>query len=217
MLKYCRKRLFAVFLSLCIVLEISPAAFAVSAGKLTIEGKEVKLPLSGGVIYEETNTENSKWWLSCTDGAYTLTLNNAKFEKGITSTLDNLIISVPEGTKSSILSSGNCINSNGNLFITGGGTLSVSNNTTENYATVYAADHLMIRDGAKVDVTGRSDSGIWSNVVTIEDGSVSVRVSYSGNAACAGIYGGSLSIVSSNVTVNSSGGGVARAIYSGSG
>jgi|GEM_PF-511607 len=216
MMEYCRKRLLPLLLALFMVLELSPRTVAVGEGRLTIEGREVKLPSSGGVTYEYTDMEDSRWWLSCMDGEYTLTLINAEFKEGIVSTLNSLVICVPEGTYSTIFSSGNCINAGGSLRITGGGSLSVSSNATESYVTVYAADSLAV-SGAKLDVNGRSSTGVWGGAVSIVDSAVTVNVSYGGSAECAGIFGGRLSVSGSDVAVSVSGEAVARAIYSGSG
>lgn len=213
MVDYRKFLLFLLLLALCLAPALAPRTAAAAGGRLIIAEREAALPPSGGVTYENTGREDSSWWLSCTEGAYTLTLSNAGLAGGIISTLDSLTVCVPEGTRSTISAGGNGISATGSLRLTGGGTLVVDSSATSDTAAVCATNTLTV-SGTQLEVNSSSATGIWGNVVVIEDSTVQVRVNYGGSADCAGIFGYRLAVSRSEVTATVSGAAIARAIFS---
>ncbi|MCX7715115.1 MAG: DUF4127 family protein [Clostridia bacterium] len=210
MLKH--KYFISFFLALCIMAQFVPDISADAVKKLVIAGTDVKLPMSGGITYENTGIDDSYWWLAYTDGEYRLTLSNAKIEGEIVSTLDNLTICVPQGTESIINSNESCISSSGDFKITGSGTLSLFSNSADSAAAISATNKFIITD-AKINIKSSCATGIQSNSASFESGSVNISINYSGSKDCTAIAAGTLSIEKSDVTLNVEGDAGARAIF----
>ena len=183
-----KKRFFAIFLAVCLVATLLPAGVLAADGEYVYVGGVELTSTDGATVYATTDSEgnvtvggsednyNIKW-----DGT-TLTLNGAtikgNFGKGIVYRDGDLTISL-EGTNKigeeiDIYSAGSGIHVNGNLTVTGSGTLDVAGLTRGITASSNARF-----SGGTVNATATADSisdsapmGIYAGSVTVDGGTV---------------------------------------------
>ena len=141
----------------------------------------------------------------------TLTLKDLNLEGNIETNCDlNIVL---EGNNTINSSSDNAIKVDGDLKISGNGSLAASNGTSSQ-TTVYAKKAMTIKDGAKVNVTkaGGEAQAIHASNITISGTNTAVTATNNGIASSAGYA--SYALKASSVTV--SGGASLTAIQGGS-
>lgn len=205
-----KKRVIGLLLALVLLMSLLPAGAMASGG----EGESglTELWVNG------VNMLNDPYTVECgEDGGYasydkdsnTLTLNMAKITKkdshgcGIYSDGDLTIMLVGTSTVGNEQFEPG-IYVNGNLTITGTGSLTATGNYADNYAGIYVANDLKINGGS---VTGNGFEGIYvEGGINVEGGSVT---GFGNGDYSSGIYveTGSLTVKDGKVTGNSTGEG----------
>ena len=208
-MKNMRRKLFSIVLSICMVFTMIPMAgggvFAATATSVKIGGAELNAANPyyhngvNGAPGTANNTEaGANAEFNAKTETLTLTLENLALQGNIVADCDlNIVLEGNNTINSDIY---NAIKVDGDLKISGNGSLTASNGNSSQ-TTVYADKAMTIKDGAKVSATkvGGEAQAIHASSITISGTNTVVTAINNGTASDEGLA--SYALKASSVTV----------------